>query len=352
VSDLKQRIQDGLDGKFEGLGNGFNRLNKYLFGVQRKCYTLLGGQSGTFKTTLADYIVSNAIQDASDKNIKLDVFYYSFEIDKLSKQCNWLSSIIYRKYGIEISPEKIKGLGDVRLSESEADLVSKEIPEVEEMFSKINFTFKPTNPTGLYMDLWKHGQDNGTFEYEHYIDANGDTKRKISKYIPNNPDAYTLVVMDHAALSNKERGFTTKETLDKLSEYIIELRNMFGFSFLVLQQFNQGLSSVERAKFKGVDLSPQQSDFKDSTNLYQDADIVLGTMNPYKLDLHESLGYDINKLKSNMIMLKIIKNRLSTDNIAIGLGVNPRAGCFEELPPSSEMTPDMYDEVIRRLRGN
>jgi hypothetical protein len=112
------------------------------------------------------------------------------------------------------------------------------------------------------------------------------------------------------------------------------------------------VSSVERAKFKGVDLSPQQSDFKDSTNLYQDADIVLGTMNPYKLDLHESLGYDINKLKSNMIMLKIIKNRLSTDNIAIGLGVNPRAGCFEELPPSSEMTPDMYDEVIRRLRGN
>ena len=104
---------------------------------------------------------------------------------------------------------------------------------------------------------------------------------------------------------------------------------MFGFSFINIQQFNQGLSSVERSKFKGVDLSPQQSDFKDSTNPYQDADVVLGTMCPYKLDMNTCLGYDIKKLKDKMIMLKVIKNRLSRDNVAIGLYANPSAGAYD-----------------------
>lgn len=350
MSELKQRVQDGLEGKFEGLSNGLTRCNKFLFGIQRKTYTLLGGQSGTFKTTLLDYMVSSAIKDATDSNVKLDVFYYSYEIDELSKKCNWLASIIYRKYGVEISPEKIKGLGDFRLSNEELSIVDTEIPIVDEMFNKINFSFRPLNPTGLYYQLWKHGESNGKFEYENYTDNDGNVKKKICKYIPNNPDSYTLVCIDHAALTSKERGFTTKETLDKLSEYIIELRNMFGFSFIILQQFNQGMSSVDRQKFKGVDLSPQQSDFKDSTNLYQDADIVLGLMSPYKLDIDESLGYDITKLKSNMVMLKIIKNRLSKDNIAIGLLVNPRAGGFEELPPISEMTDSKYEELINKVK--
>lgn len=148
MSDLKSRIEEGLEGKYEGLSNGFNRLNNYIFGVQRKCKTLIGGNSGTGKTTLCDFMVSNAIQDAENKNIELDVFYYSYEIDKVTKQCNWLSSIIYNKYGVTIPPERIKGLGQNRLSPYELGLVNSEIPNMEKMFSKINFYFKPENPTG------------------------------------------------------------------------------------------------------------------------------------------------------------------------------------------------------------
>lgn len=76
------------------------------------------------------------------------------------------------------------------------------------------------------------------------------------------------------------------------------------------------------------------------------ADVVLGTMCPYKLDLNSSLGYDITKLKDKMIMLKVIKNRLSRDNIAIGLYVEPKAGLFEELPHPEEFNknPTLYEQ--------
>lgn len=46
MSELKQRIEEGVEGKYEGLSNGFDRLNNYIFGVQRKCKTLIGGNSG------------------------------------------------------------------------------------------------------------------------------------------------------------------------------------------------------------------------------------------------------------------------------------------------------------------
>ena len=342
---LKQRIEDGLSGKFEGLANGFERINDYLFGVQRKTITLIGGQSGCFKTTMLDFIVQHAIQDAEAKGIKLNLFYNSFEIDKLSKQCNWLSVQIYNKYGIAIAPEVIKGLGKNRLTKEQGELVDAEVPIVEEMFSKINFKFKADNPTGCYTQMWQFFEKRGVFDYEMYRDIDNVEKKKITKYTLADPDEYNLMVTDHFYLLKHERQFDVKRNIDKFSEYQVELKNLFGMSFINLQQFNQGLSSVERAKFKGVDLSPAQGDFRDTTNPYADSDICIGLMCPNKLDMDSCMGYDIKKLKDKMIMFKIIKNRLSRDNIAVGLAVSPKTGSFKELPQPNQMNDSIYKKI-------
>jgi len=147
---------------------------------------------------------------------------------------------------------------------------------------------------------------------------------------------------DHLYLLKKERGFTTKDNIDKWSNYNVEQKNLFDFSFINIQQFNQGLSSVERLKFKGADISPAQGDFRDSTNPFADSDVCMGIFNPFKNDLTTSLGYDITKLRERMIMLKVIKNRLSRDNVAIGLYCRPETGSFEELPKPSEIDYKNY----------
>lgn len=67
------------------------------------------------------------------------------------------------------------------------------------------------------------------------------------------------------------------------------------------------------------------------------ADVVLGLWNPAKLDMTECLGYDV---EDDMIGLKIIKNRLSTDNIAIMLKVDPKSGSFTELPKLEKKTKE------------
>lgn len=73
------------------------------------------------------------------------------------------------------------------------------------------------------------------------------------------------------------------------------------------------------------------------------ADVVLGTMNPFKMDMDICLGYQVNKLQGNMLMLKIIKNRLSKDDIAVGLYADYKSGTFKELEPSNIIKYTDYD---------
>lgn len=359
--DFEERIKRGLQGEYKGLKNGFNRLNKYIFGVQRGCYSLIGGLSGSAKTTLADYILFNALEDAEAQEITLNVFYYSFEVDELTKKANWLSILIYNKYGRVIIPEKIKGLGDYRLDADELEIVNSERGEIDRLFSKIHWIWASTNPTGIYKELWNFMSNRGTFEEEDYIDEHNVPNKRITKFISNNPTEYNLVFLDHYALMRLQRRegklLTLKENIDLMSDYFITLRNTFGLSVFTLQQFNQSINNFERQKYKDVDISPQQSDFKDSSNPYQDCDIAIGLMNAHKMDMKTCLDYSINQdfntynLRDRFRMLKVMKNKLSRDNICIGLFFKPEAGSFEELKPANELTSKDIEQLNKMING-
>lgn len=348
---FKDRIKKGLEGKYQGLKNGLSRINKYLFYTQRACYYLIGGLSGSAKTTFLDFILLNAIQDAEAKGITINIFYYSYEIREESKKANWMSVIIFNKYNRIIPPERIMGLGDERLSTEEQEIVDSEQEYLDNLFKKIMWRWQPTNPTGEYKEWWDFMSPRGTFDYEEYRDENNEVQKRIERWTPHDPSEYNIVAKDHMALSKRERGFDLKSNIDKQSEYAVTCRNLFGMTFFNLQQFNQTLNSVDRQKFKGVDISPQQNDFKDSSSPYQDADVVLGLMNAHKMDMETCLGYNINvqgypyNLKSSFRMLKIIKNRLSRDDIAIGLLFKPQAGYFSELPLPSDMTEQTFNSL-------
>lgn len=81
------------------------------------------------------------------------------------------------------------------------------------------------------------------------------------------------------------------------------------------------------------------------------ADVVLGIMNAYKMDMETCLNYSINRpgstynLRDRFRLLKVVKNRLSRDNISIGLLFQAEAGSFEELPRYDELTEEWTSKI-------
>lgn len=349
--DFSRRIKEGSEGKYQGLDNGLGSINDHIYYVQRKWYYLLGGLSNSGKTTLADFMVLNAIRDANENDIPITVFYFSYEIDRETKMAQWLSNHIFSKYGIEIGAEKIAQLGDYRLDESELEVVERELPYIQKLFDSIRFTFDTTNPTGVYKELFRYYDENGTFSYEDYetIDDTGRTAldRRITGYTSNNPNEYVIVVVDHIALSKIERKYSLKENIDKLSEYAVRLKNMCGTTFIMLQQFNQGMHSVDRKKYNGEELVPQQSDFKDSGNPYQDCDTAIGIMNPLAMGLSSNniFKYNFRRMKSKFRIVNIIKNRKGKTGVVYGYYFNPKTGCFKILPDPDLMSEEVYKKI-------
>jgi len=241
---MKERIEAGLSGDYEGLDNGLERINKYIFKTQKACYYLLGGLSGSAKTTFLDFVILNAIQDAEAKGISINVIYYSWEIDETTKKANWLSILIYKKYNIVIAPEKIKGYGEFRLNEDEKKLIFSELDELERIFKKINWIWESQNPTGMYKYWWDFMGKKGKYIKEPYTDEHDKKQERIVSFELNDPKEYNIVAGDHLALAKIERGFTLKQNIDKLSEFSVIARNLFKMTFIWLQQFNQGFNKI------------------------------------------------------------------------------------------------------------
>lgn len=352
-SHILQRIERGRQGLNVGIPTMVAHVDKYTYGTHQGTYYLIGADSSVGKTTIADFMyVLNAYWQAKMMGRKLYIFYYSFEISKERKMLRWISYFVQVMYGVTIPAAYIDGkISGMPLTDEHMKMVRYATVYVEEMMENIVFVEDSFHPTKIFHDLIE-----GHFEVIGKVLRNkpADPKKKgtIVGWEPKDPTAITLVVMDHIALLGTEQGFDPKQTIDLMSKYFVTLRNLFGLTPVVIQQFNTEMTSYHRMNKKGDGLiAPQRIDFGDSRYTYRDADIVLGLIKPaiYDVDLYN--GYDIKKLKGYMVAAHLMKGRDGTDHRVLPLFVNPIAGFVKCLPttPDIEIAMDPFVEEVKAL---
>lgn len=352
-------VDEGREGMNRGIPMGFPKLDRFLRGIQKKKYYLIGAETGCGKTSIADEMfIINPFNWITKTNAdeKIKVFYYSFEIDLESKLAKWVSYQIFKDYNIQIDPEHILGMdmtskSDIsnRLSDSDYNLIKKYEEHFEKLFEFIEFEDIPINPTGIYNQVKKYCEENGTWiEYERKIEGKS---RKVKYYKENNRNEYVIIIIDHYALikTESEKGvkLNKKLSMDKLSSYLIELRNTYKIIPVVISQFNRELGDIQRQKFKEV--TPQLTDFKETGNSQEDASVVLALMHPKRHNLQEYLGYNlrIKDVIDHFRALFILKNRGGRDGLRLGLRFLGICGHFEEIPSSEdfEKNPKWYSKI-------
>lgn len=340
--EILNSIEDGRQGKNAGIPMGFPRFSEVIPNIQKGRYHLVVGESGSGKSAFVDtaYVFNPLewyMKNKNETNIKLKIFYYSFEISKDRLITKQIARKLFTDYNLLLDPNYILSFGKNRISQEHYDLVTryKDYFYQLEEFLEIKDSSTTNNPTGVNNDLNKWAQQNGKFEMVN----NQNT------YFENDSNLVTLTVLDHMAIQPKERGFDTKQNMDKMSEYTVNLRNKCKFSFTYLVQANRNLGNIERLKYEKSELSIKQADIKDSSNPGADSDAIIGIFNPWKYNIDEYRGYNIANLRGRQRFLNVAKNRDGDSDGTLGLLFLGECGYFKELPKKDEMNDQIYTSI-------
>ncbi len=345
---LQKEVEKGIIGKNESIPMGFDRLNRYI-GIRKSLYFLIGGLTGSGKTSfLDDCFVLNPceyILSAQNKtNIKLKIIYYSMERNRTYKLAKWVSRKIFLDYGIIISMSKLLGWNNKeKLSKDEHDLFLLQKDYIEGIEEIVTIIDGPENPIKVAMNLRIYAESHGTIEQL-------DKYNKI--YIPNDEDVVTIIVIDHVGLLLPTKDYPTKkQSIDKLSNELRHARDFYGYTPVIISQFNRDIANPFR--IKNGDVEPQLEDFADSSQTQNDADIVLSLFDPMRYKVADPSGYNLDKLKDEwgnkyFRSLRVIKNTYGGDDVRIGLAFAGEIGLFKELKKMKEMQESDYNDVTTK----
>jgi hypothetical protein len=342
---LKKEIELGLEGRNSGIPMGFDRLNRYI-GIRKSMYFLVGGLTGSGKTSFIDdaFVLNPFDWYISQKapGLKLRIIYRSMERTRVYKLAKWVSRRIFLDHGIIVPVPKLLGWTE-KMTADEHDLFLMYEDYIGNMSETITIIDGPENPVGIAKELKAHAVQNGRIE---------QVDEYNKRYFPNNENEITIVVIDHIGLLKTTKDQTTKkQAIDKMSDELRYARDFYGYTPVVVSQFNRDISNPIR--IKNGDVEPQLEDFAESSQTQNDADVVLALFDPMRYKVADSSGYDLNKLKDQygakyFRSLRLIKNSYGEDDVRIGLGFMGQIGMFKELPKKSNMTDADYESVVNK----
>jgi hypothetical protein len=335
-------VEEGRSGKTVWIPLPFNRLSQHL-GVGKKIYSLIGGDPGTGKSAFTHlaYILGPYNwyrHHKNDTDIKLKIILRSMERSKEYTIGKWVCMRLLMKYGIVMDVPTLFGWGSKK--SNMPDEIYQKIVESKDYFYEmqeiVEIVDGMENPTGIYNHLTRWAMQNGKLVKLNQFER---------AYIPNNPNLITVFIIDHIGKLKTERDFNDKAKLDKMSEYISIVRDLYGFTPVVVSQFNRSLSdSTRRTR---MSLMPEAQDFKGSSNMYEDCDVAITLFNPHRYHMPDFMGYQVQKMvnptgHNRFRAIGVLKNTYGIDDFHVGMQFVGEVGLYRELPKPDQISAEDY----------
>lgn len=334
-------FKKGQEGLNQGISTGIPPLDIAINGIQRNSLYTIGAAPKVGKTTLTDFafLLNPFLNSLHDSSMNIEWLYFSYEIDRIRKEFK-LAPYFFKKF-YNIDSFEYKGstyrissnylLGRLTHDGEMIKLLPEHLDILKEIYElyiiplfgeydsktgkcikkgKVSFYDNRENPTGINKILLDYARKNGTFHYETFKNKLGQEKKIINGYEPNDPNKYTIVILDHIRKLKPEKGYNEKQTIDKMLEYQVDLRNHCGFTFVDIIHLNRSIGDVDRIKFFKDNLYPTGDDLKGSGNASEESDYIITMFNPKdeKYNLKNHFGIDITKIK-NYRSIHLVESR-------------------------------------------
>lgn len=361
LSFLKERQYKVKTGQINCIPCPFPRFRKEFPGIEQGMYYLVSGGTKSSKTQFTSYffIYNTIFYSYKNKNkIKPKIFYYALEETPQDITIRFMAFLLYilSNKTIIVSPTELKSTDNNNpISDHILKLLeSKEYQDILDYYNEC-IEFRPgRNPTAIWKDLKDYAEENGTTYYKDTITTEEDGLVKSIKpfdyYIPNESNEYVMIVVDHISLISTELGLDLRQSINKLSEYFVTLRNRYKYIPIVIQQQNiqsQGLDAVKSNKIR-----PTPMGCADSTSPPKDCSVMIGIINPHAHEIPEYLGYNIARLKSNCRFIEVVLNRHGISNSLCPVYFNGKNNYYEELPlPNDSVGLNKVYNMIDALKA-
>ena len=266
LKHIKARREKVLKGGVNCIPSPFKRFRKDFVGIEQKKYYLITAHEKSGKTQMFSFLFLYTALEYAYKHpdkIRLKVFYYPLEEDEQSIVLRYMSYLLFTlsKKNIRLSPADLESTNEEHVLPEEVLrlLETEEYQKRFKFFEKCVEFMESTNPSGVWFDLNNYADTHGKSIYKEEEYQNRDTgemkkRKKFDHYEPDDPDEYVMIVVDHVSLLSQERNKTLRETINKLSEYMVTLRNKFSYTPVIIQQ--QSTETADLEAFKANKIRP------------------------------------------------------------------------------------------------
>lgn len=347
---------------------GFERLEKVIPGIEKATYYCITAASGMGKSKLCrSLFIHNPLQYIEkhpEKDIKLDIIYFSLE-EGIEKILNTeISKYVYNKYGISLGVKKLMSVGKHNtFNKEDLPKILEAREYINDFQKKVKIVTNIRNPTGMYKAIRNYAMTIGTYYDKNNNPLDEDTIRRIvnnededsfkqiSYYKTHHPNHYVIIIYDHISILKNEDKLAQHENMSRLSQYNMRIRDRFGFTPVVVQQQIADKERVE-TNFKGntieKKLEPSRDGLANNKELMRDYNVILGLFSPDFYGIEKYDGYDIKILKNNFRALFILKNRDEDMAEKVPLYFNGAVDLFKELPLPTEV--EKINEIYNYLK--
>ena len=347
ISTLYNAIKAGKNGANKGIPTGLPKLDSLTYGIQRKWMTVIAGDSGSGKSSLALYysvykpFCTYMDTKGTINAIDIKFLLFSFELASDVLLAKLLSTYIFEYYGRVISYSDILSLQNT-LSDDDYNLILTAKPWLEEFERICEVIDKPVTAKGLYAICKEWSRKYG--DYEETVTPNGYIKET---YKPKNPQQFLIVLVDHIKLLTTDSGNTSKQEIDKACDFLIGFRNKCSFTIYIVQQLNRTFKSMARRGNDGLYSLLQLDDLADSSGPGNAAEVVIGIFFPFREKLSKCEGYDIKILRDRMRLVQILKQRFGMSDRSVGCTFFGEVGLWNELPLPNEIQD--YTQYVKLI---
>lgn len=361
LNNLQERRNKILNNKINSVPSPFTRFSNDFIGMEIGKYYIVSAATKVGKTQFASFLcLYNTIMYAYNNpdKLRLKIFYYPLEETPEQVTTRFITYLLYvlSKGKIIISSTEITSSKNVAIDQKIIDLLkSDEYNKILKFWEDTVIFSDSTNPSGVWFECQRYAKEHGEIQYEKYTvkDEFGieQERDRFLYYKPDDEDEMKIIFFDHVGLCQNERGMDLRQTMNKLSEYFVLLRNRYKFTIVAIQQ--QTMTGDDLNAFKANKLRPSLANLGDAKTLARDCDMCIGLFSPYRHELPSYMGYDVTKFRDNIRFAEILINRSGPANGIIGLLFLGQCNFWNELPPATDTTSlDRFITFLTNLRTN